>query len=423
MKKYLLVMFFYFLVLPTFGLEEASFEPKYKRVTLNKNALQTIKLKTEKVYEKLVDETISVTGQIEGIPANHFDINTPVQGTVSQVLIDLGDKVKVGQSVATVESPEISRLQAEIEKAKADLELAKINFEREKKLYEKGVAPKKNFDISNANLLSAEANLNAAQSNLKILTMFATTNEQGVFEIKARKGGTITERNITVGQVVNSNQILFHGIDLSKVWASADIYEKDISKVAPGQTVNVSLDGNPSKVFKGVLTYIGSVINEKSRTLPVKGLLDNYGDVLKPGAFVQLTVQTNKQKETIVIPITALVDIDDGKPDGKHEHIVYVKEDETFAPRKIKVLNHDSSFVEVLDGLMSGETIVTSGAYQLQYAGGENKDEKVIYRDADREEHSKSNNHSKPYLQWIGIIVGVLIIFLIVRKLFFKSKI
>ena len=186
----------------------------------------------------------------------------------------------------------------------------------------------------------------------------------------APKIGTITERNIAVGQVVNQNQILFRGIDLSYVWANGDIYEKDLNKVKLGQKALVTLDGIPNKVFEGRLTYIGSVINKDVRTLPVKATLDNQAALLKPGAFIQIEINTGEKKKSIVIPRTSLVENDKEETDGSHEHIVYIKDPvkkNLFIPKKIQVESHDSNSVEVISGLTNGEVIVTEGAYQLQY--------------------------------------------------------
>lgn len=374
MKKYILML------IVTLSLCEVSvlahggagFKAKFEKITLEEKTIKAIDLKTQKIEEKDIFETIKSTGQIEEIPNNHFDINSPVQGTVASVLVDLGSKVRVGTPVATIESPEISRLQAEIEKLKADFEYATSNFEREKSLFEDGISSKKDFDASKAGLKGTEAKLKAAESNLEILTRLATQSEQGKFNILSRKNGTIVERSITVGEVVSPSKLLFHGIDLSTVWASANIYEKDLRKVSLGQIAYITLDGIPNKVYKGKIVYIGSVLVEKSRTLPVKVKLDNSKGELNPGAFIKLAIHTKNKKKSITIPITALVDIEadkDTKGDT-HKHIVYVRKENTFIPKEVEVATHDSNSVEVLSGLKKEDEVVTSGGYQLQFAEG-----------------------------------------------------
>lgn len=405
------------------GDEAQNFKPKNEEVNVDKMVSKAIGIKTEIVELKTIDETIVTTGQIEEIPKNHFDINTPVQGTVSSLLVDLGSKIGIGQSVAVIQSTEIAKLQAEIDQAEAELELAQSNFSREQTLFEKGITAKKDFEASRAFFKSTEAKLKALESNLKILTGLATSDEQGTFQIKSRKSGTVVERHVTVGQVVGANQLLFHAIDLSRLWASANIYEKDIGNVFLGQNVFVSLDGNPKETYEGKLTYIGSVIDEKSRTLPVKADLINTRDVLKPGAFVQLAIHTNKKKDAILIPSKAIVDIDEEK-DEEHKHIVYIKEGESYKPRNIKVVKHDKEYTEVISGLMAGEVLVISGGYQLQYAEGKHvDDEEANNKSHNKEyshihEHSKNENSSFMYILpgIIGLVIGAFITLLFRRK-------
>ena len=352
--------------------EDSGFRSKvvHRKVTIDTDDIKTLGIKTEKVAEQDLDEIIKTTGQIEEIPKNHFDVNSPVQGVIKSVLIDLGDVVKTGQPLIIIKSTDVSKLQAEIDQLKAELQLAKTNYEREETLYEKGISPKKDFDAIKAVLASGEAKLSASESNLKILTNLSGGAEQGEFTVSAPKIGTVTERNIAVGQTVSQNQILFRGIDLSYVWANGDIYEKDLNKVKLGQKAFVMLDGNPDENFEGKITYIGSVINKDARTLPVKATLNNQNTLLKLGAFIQIEIHTGQKKQSIVIPRTCLVENDKEETDGSHEHIVYIEdsiEKNLFTPRKIQVESHDSNSVEVIAGLMSGEVIVTEGAYQLQY--------------------------------------------------------
>ncbi len=407
MKKIIAILILFVFSLPALsecGCGETKFKAANEKISANEIAKEAFNIETKKVEEQIVDEAIRTTGQIEEIPTNHFDINSPVQGKVQSVLVTLGDFVGVGKPLVVIQSTEIARLQAEISQLKAELELAKSNYEREQTLYEKSISPKKEFEAAKAILLSQEAKLNAAESNLKILTQQDITS-QGTFTIKAQKAGTIVEKKVTVGQIVVPDELLFHGIDLSSVWASADIFEKDLAKVKLGQIVSVVLDGIPDKTYEGRITYVGSVINQDSRTLPVKTTLQNKDSLLKPGAFLQFSVFTGEKKNSIIIPRTALVEVDKEGTEGKHSHIVYIKEDKKFIPRKIQVESHDSNNVEVVSGLKAGEIIVTNGAYQLQFGKKE-----------EEHEHLKPEFNLPPYLVIIVGIVMLLIGFLFGRR-------
>src|SRR3989338_520758 len=401
MKKYLLLALFALSFLPSLAHgDDIGFKAKFEKIPVEKVDVKGTGIETKEVKEETVDDAVRTTGQIEELPSSHFDVNSPVQGRVISVLVDLGTMVNAGQSLAVIQSTDIAKLQSELDQSEAELELAK--------------------------------------NNLKILTGQNGEAEEGTFTIRAPKAGTIVERDITVGQIINENQRLFHGYDLTKVWASADIYERDRTKVSQNQKAIVFVDGIPDKTFTGNISYIGSVIQSETRTLPVKALLDNKENILSPGAFIQLHISTGKKKNSIVIPRTALVETDKEGTEGKHKHIVYLKKGGSFIPRKIEVEAHDTDTVEVISGLMAGEIIVTKGAYQLQFGeGGHDEDEhghdktSAGHKHSDSEdEHSheaESENHEhvkrEPIYQiWlitIGLLVTLILGFILGKR---KSK-
>ena len=410
-NKLISILFLTSLALPSFAHgDDEGFEAKQEKIKVNKVGMKVLNVETATIKEVEVDEKVRTTGQIEEMPTNHFDVNTPVQGRVSSILIKLGDLVRAGQGLVIIQSTEIAKLQADIDQFKAELELAQNNYDREKVLFEKNISPKKDFQAAKAFLASQEAKLNAAQTNLKILTQQSANVDSGAFTVKAQKSGTIVENKITTGQIVSSDQLLFHAIDLSTVWASADIYERDLGKVTLGQNVYVALDGTPNKVFEGKLTYIGSVINEGTRTLPVKATILNKEGLLKPGAFLQLVIHTGQKKKSIVIPRTALVERDKEGIEGKHDHLVYIKTGDKFVPRKIQVESHDSNSVEVLSGLNTDDVVITNGAYQLQFGKGESN---KPHDGEHGHEHEKQNNRIPIWgvigFGVFGLLVGILI--------------
>ena len=402
----LLLICFSFSTLSLLAEEEVIFRSKLKKISINEDSIKMLGLKTMEIKEKQANEVLKTTGQIEEILYNKFDINSPVTGHVESVYIDLGDVVKVNQPLLVVKSTEIGMLIGDINQSKAELEFANSNFAREKSLYEQGISSKKDYDAAKASLGSTEAKSKALSKNLKILTNELDISNPDEYVLSAHKSGIISERNVNVGQVINPNLVLFMGVDLSTVWANADIYEKDINKIKPGQDVTVTLDGAPDKVFQGKISHIGSGLNKSSRTLPVKATLNNPDNELKPGAFIQLAIHTGRSLNRIVIPRTALVETDNEGTDGRHKHFVYVKEQEnSFVPRKVEVEPHDSDSIEVVEGLAPEEIIVTKGAYQLQF------------EDRDSEENSFSL--FKLNFKWFLIpafVFGLLIILLFRKK-------
>lgn len=417
MKKTFLTLLLFCYFLPAFSHgDDIGFKAKFEKIPVEKVDIKGTGIETREVKEETVDDTVRTTGQIEELPSSHSDINSPVQGKVLSVLVDLGAMVSAGQPLAIIQSTEIAKLQSELAQSEAELELAKNTLDREEKLFEKKITAKKDLDAAKAFFLGTEAKVKAARSNLKILTGNSGNSEEGTFSVRAPKAGTIVERNITLGQVVNEDQKLFHGYDLTKVWASADIYERDRTKISQNQKVSVFVDGIPDKVFTGNISYIGSVIKSETRTLPVKALLDNKEGILNPGAFIQLNIFTGKKRNSIIIPKTALVEIDKEGTEGKHKHIVYLKKGNLFVPRKIEVEAHDTDTVEVLSGLMAHEVIVSKGAYQLQFGEGGHDEQESRGED---HEHIKRNPIYPNWLIPVGFLITLILGFILGKR---KSK-
>ncbi len=404
MRKICLLVIYLSLVLPVLAHgDDVGFQIKKETLPVTEVASQALSIKTDIVQDFVIDDVVRTTGEIEEIPENHFDVNSPVQGKVVSIHAVLGDKVGLGQTLAIIQSTDVARLQAEIDKLEAEQELAKNNFNRSKLLFEKGIIPEKEYQGAKAMLTSQEAQLRAVTGNLKILTQGSYGREDGTFSLKAPKGGTIVERKITVGQIINPNDLLFHGVDLSTVWASANIYEKDIAKIKQGQQITASLDGIPDKTFTAKLSFVDSVLNKDSRTLAVKAIINNPDGLLKPGQFLQLALHTGVKRNSIIIPRTALVEMDKSDVEGKHKHLVYLKIKDKYVPREIEVQSHDSNTVEVISGLKAGEELITQGAYQLQYGEGE------------EDEHHHEESGSKIDLQtyFIPLMILTVIVSLI----------
>lgn len=410
MRKVCLLVIYISLILPILAHgDDVGFQIKKETLPVDKVANEALNIQTAIVEELVIDDAVRTTGEIEEIPENHFDVNSPVQGKVISISVSLGDQVRAGQTLAVIQSTDVAGLQADIDQLGAELELAKSNFNRSKLLLEKGIIPEKDFQAAKAMLASQEAKLKASTSNIKILTQGSYGKEDGTFYLKAQKSGTIVEKKITLGQIISPNDLLFHGIDLNTVWASADVYEKDIAKVKQGQKVTATLDGISDKVFTAQLSFIDSVLNKDSRTLAVKAVINNSDGLFKPGQFLQLTIHTGAKRNSVIIPRTALVEMDKSDVEGKHKHLVYLKIDNKYVPREIEVQTHDSNTVEVLSGLNPGEELVTQGAYQLQY--GEGEEEHV---------HKEDTNFLQTYT--VPLLIASIIISLLAGYLFGRRK-
>jgi cobalt-zinc-cadmium efflux system membrane fusion protein len=242
-----------------------------------------------------------------------------------------------------------------------------------------------------AQLKRAQASVEAAQSHLHLsdtayqtrLSQLGTgANEKGLVTVTAPISGTVSDREVTLGQSFeDAGGKLMTIVNDSRVFATANIYEKDLDKVKTGQraiTQGVApraiakVASLPNRTFSGQIAVIGSVVEGETRVVPVKAELDNPDGALKPGMFAELEVLTDRTATAILaIPSSAVVDANGKK-------LVYVQNGDAFQPVEVTLGQTSGDMAEVKTGLFEGDLVVTQRAPQL-YAqslrGGSKKPE------------------------------------------------
>lgn len=208
--------------------------------------------------------------------------------------------------------------------------------------------------------------------------------------------GTIADRAITPGETITveaGSKPLMTILNDGQVWATANIYEKDLNKVKLGQQVITQVASLPNRTLFGRITLIGSVVEGATRVVPVKAELNNSKGLLKPGMFARLEILTNNASTAILtIPSTAVVD-------GEGKQIVFVRKNDDYRPVEVLLGQTSNGLVEVKNGLVEGDQVVIEGA-MLLYAkslGGsgiptDNDDKGAIQKG--------SSNTQKMQLSW-----------------------
>jgi len=194
----------------------------------------------------------------------------------------------------------------------------------------------------------------------EILAIMESNESLTEFQIKSLIDGTIIEKHITRGEVVEAgdNQHGFVVANLSEVWVYLNIYQKDLAFVKKGQKVTISL-GPGLKEVAGRINYISPIIDETTRTAAARVVLSNSNGTWKPGLFVVGEIITDEFKAKIAVPKTAIESIDN-KP------CIFVKSADGFEVRYISLGRKSQILVEVLNGLTKGEKYVTKGGFTLK---------------------------------------------------------
>ncbi|MEG3929275.1 MULTISPECIES: efflux RND transporter periplasmic adaptor subunit [unclassified Microcoleus] len=315
--------------------------------------------------------------------------------------------------------PEVIKAQTEIKQAEVDLpmrelresqgrvaeakaQLTRAQSRREVLEAENQVKRGKTaVEVAQSRIRLADA---AYQARLQQLGTAA--NDRGLVTVVAPISGTVADRFITPGESVNAEKPLMSLLNDSRVFATANIYEKDLNKVKQGQEVRVKVANLPDRTFNGKIALIGSSVSGETRVVPVKAELDNINGELKPGLFAELEILTDKTATNILaIPSAAVVDVSGKKT-------VYVQNGNAYQAVEIEQGQTAGDLVEVKRGLFEGDLIVTQRAPQL-YAqslrGGSKPSKHEAKKDATPKAAEVNFNNLPVSLWWAGIGGGVAI--------------
>lgn len=290
-----------------------------------------------------------------------------VSGIVRQVGVTVGDRVEAGSVMAVIESRELADAKAAFLAAAEREKLARANFSREKRLWEKKVTSEQEFLDARQGLAEARIERNSAEQQLHALGISDGVLEQlptqadatyTRFEIRAPLGGTIIDKHMTLGENVAADADVFTIADLSTVWVNLNIYQKDLVRIRRGQTAVIET-GHGIPPVEGTIAWVSPQVDEATRTAMARIELANPDGAMRPGLFVSARVTVGSSAAGLVVPKSALQTFEE-RP------VLFVQTDEGFAPMPVEIGRRNGTTLEILAGLMPGQTYVSEGAFTLK---------------------------------------------------------
>jgi cobalt-zinc-cadmium efflux system membrane fusion protein len=284
-------------------------------------------------------------------------VASPIDGRAVSILVKLGDKVRPGQALIELSSPNVGQLQADAQKAVSDLALSTKALERVHKLQAEGAVADKEVAQAETDFRKAKSDSARTTAQLKALGVSASDPAVNA-ALRAQIGGVVVERNVLVGQEVRADQAspLLTVSSLDSVWVLADAYEQDLSLVAAGDNVTVRVPAYPGETFPGKVTYVGDVVDSSTRTVKVRCVVDNKARRLKPEMFAKVDVMNAAGRKIMLVPAQAVLN------DGDKSIVIVASEGNVFRARRVEVGPEVDGKVRLLAGLRPGEKIVTDGA-------------------------------------------------------------
>jgi cobalt-zinc-cadmium efflux system membrane fusion protein len=338
-------------------------------VTLTAAQRQRIRLYT--VAPTQFHKTTDTTGTVDFDNDQATSVLAPFGGPVSRLLVSLGDRVKAGDPLAEVDSPDFASALSAYRKALATAQTLRRVAEADKDLVQHdGVAPRE-AEQAQTDAANAEADREAARQALVSLNI----DPQAIKDIEEGRpvshpggiirsplAGTVVEKLITPGQLLAAGTTpCFTVADLSRVWVMTQIFGSDLTSVSVSDPAEVET-GIATNNFSGTVDNISALVNPDTRSVLVRVVVENPKDFLKKQMYVRVRIQARKESTGLLVPVSAIL------RDDENLSFVYVAEaDGSFARRHVTLGYRTGDQSDITEGLRAGDQIVIEGGLFVQF--------------------------------------------------------
>jgi cobalt-zinc-cadmium efflux system membrane fusion protein len=309
----------------------------------------------------------SFTGQLVWNEDFTNRVFSPVAGRIETIIAEIGKRVNKGEDLALMRSPDYGQAQADYRKATSDLAQAEKTLARVKALREHGAAAVKDLESAQADYDRALSEKRRAELRLQLLG--STGGDfSDLYHVVAPIGGVVVDRNVNVGQEVRSDIVLastpqltapmFTITDPSKLWVQLDVPEREVSKLQPGQPIEVRSSAYPERIFEGQVDLVGASLDPQTRVIHARGSVGNSEGLLKAAMYVNVNVKELLASNTEVLLPSRAVFFLEGK------YFVFLETARwKYEKREVVVTREAPSGLVVVGGgsLQAGDRVVTEG--------------------------------------------------------------
>lgn len=337
-------------------------------ITFLKEQQWKIDFGTEPAQKRMLAGSVKAVGEILPKAQWHAEVPALVNGVIladqNANLPSVGAWVQKGAVLAVISPP--ANTEAGLNNVRNEYLLAKAEFERAQRLFEKQAISQKRLDEAKLRFEAKRAGYEVIAQQVDFGAAKNGDDNTPHFHLKAPIAGIIEEIHFHLGETVETGERLFTISNPKRVWLKANIPLALLGRVKTATGASFKVEGYEQEFrtdqLNGKLISVGSIVDEKSRTVPTIFEIDNPENKLKIGMFAEVAVQTSEVEETLAIPTSAIFD-DNGTP------IAYVHvEGEAFAKRVLQTGISDGGFTQILSGIVAGERVVTVGGYQVRLA-------------------------------------------------------
>lgn len=329
--------------------------------TLTDAQIKNAGIQTGKIEEKEISSTIKLNGKIDVPPQNLVSISVPMGGYLKYTDLLEGMHVNKGQVLCVVEDQQYIQLQEDYLLAKSKIVFAKAEFERQKELNQSKASSDKVYQQAQAEYNSLSVMVQSYGEKLK----FAGINPNSVTTKSISKSinvyspisGFVSKVNVNIGKYVNPSDILFEIVNPTDIHLALTVFEKDINKLAIGQSLLAYTNTNPEKKYPCKIILIGKDFTENKST-EMHCHFTNYDKALLPGMYMNAEIELKSQQSN-VLPSDAIVSYEN------KNYVFISKQNKQFEMKEVTIGNTENGFTEILSEDLKEASIVIKGAYAL----------------------------------------------------------
>jgi cobalt-zinc-cadmium efflux system membrane fusion protein len=334
-------------------------------------AAQREKLHLYPVTPAKFRKTTETTGTVDFDNDQATTVLAPFGGPVSRLLVSLGDRVKAGDPLATVDSPDFAAAISAYRKALATAQAARRVADMDKDLFQHNGVAQREEEQAQTDAANAEADRDAALQTLVSLNV----DPQAIKDLQAGRpisrpagiirspiAGTVVEKLITPGELLTAGSTpCFTVADLSRVWVMAHIFGSDLASVNVGDPAEVET-GIATNNFSGTVDNISALVNPDTRSVLVRVVVKNPGEFLKKQMFVRVLIHAREDSTGLLVPVSGILRDDENLP------FVYLAlPDGSFARRRVTLGYRADDRYDITSGLKAGDQIVAEGGLFVQF--------------------------------------------------------
>jgi cobalt-zinc-cadmium efflux system membrane fusion protein len=335
-------------------------------VSLSKEAIDRAGIAAAPVSSGTSSAELRLPGIVAPNAYREVVVTPLVAGRLTRVSAELGDRVRRGQNMAQIYSPELAEAQARYISTRAQLDAHDRELQRTQKLVEIGAASRQELERIHAEHAAQTAEVRSARSRLELLGVRPTVlddltpgqDASATTNVPAPIDGVVTERGANVGLNVDRATKLFTVVDLSTVWVVADVYEGDFSRVHVGDETRVIMPAYPESIHRGQVSYISPQVSAETRTAKVRVEVPNPRGELRLGMYADVVI-TGRAGAVPMIARSAVQHVGDRTV----VYVVHPEEPGKFTEREVRLGRSTGEQVAVVSGLHVGDVVVTTGSF------------------------------------------------------------